>query len=311
MKWFLEEAVHAHSRKIEHGDKVLFLGSCFSENIYEKGRNAGLSFFNTAFGTLFHPIPIANVLKQSIEMSSSERIFERDGKFYSWDSYTKFNANTENELASKLGKEREQIREVLSEAKYIFITFGSAKAYLLEDKVVANCHKWPSNQFVSELTNLDALISEYQKLIELLRKHYPQLEVVLTVSPVRHAKDGLIVNNRSKARLLMLCEELARLEGVSYFPAYEMIIDELRDYRFYESDLVHPNSAGIAYVWQKFQETFFTEKTNDLAKEVQKFRAFFNHIVLKEEETRKEKDKRRIKEEELHTFLSTHPKILW
>ncbi len=310
MKWFLEETVEPHPKKIQHGNKVLFMGSCFSENIYDKGRKAGLSFLNSKFGTLFHPIPIARVLTQSIENITEERILERNGKFYSWDAYTKLNASSREDIINQLKTERENIHQILKKADFLFITFGSSKSYSLDGEIVANCHKFRGNQFVSKLTPVAEILELYLKLIDRIRKINPNIEIVLTVSPVRHSKEGLITNNRSKARLLLLCEELAKSEKVSYFPAYEMVIDELRDYRFYGQDMVHPNNTAVDYVWGKFQNVFLSSETKELANEVSKRRLYFDHLPSSEE-SKTEKDLRKEKEQELRNFLKTHPQIVW
>jgi hypothetical protein len=311
MQWFLNEAVKTHSKQLSHGDKALFIGSCFSEHIYQKGRNGGFNFLNTKFGTIFHPLPIARILLNTIEGKKEERLLERDNRFYSWDAYSKFNAETKAEMSTKLVEERFLLNESLNQAKFLFITLGTAKEYVnQEGTVVANCHKLPPNNFTSQLTDLALLIDEYKILIRKLKYFNPEIEIVLTVSPVRHSKDGLITNNRSKARLLMLCEELSSMEGVSYFPAYEMVVDELRDYRFYAEDLVHPNAVAVNYVWEKFQETYMEKPALLVAKKVEKYRNYFNHIPLNSENDI-ELEARSRKKEDLDHFLKANPKIIW
>ncbi len=311
MKWFLEEAVEPHKVRISHGDKSLFMGSCFSENVYQKGRSFGMNFYNSKFGTIFHPIVIARILQDTLLDNSVEHILERDNRFYSWDGYSKFNANSKEELQKKVENERQVLKKHLSSCKFLFLTFGTAKGYINRDGLlVANCHKLPSKDFTTELSVLSPLKKIYIDLFDQIKTINPTIEIVLTVSPVRHAKDGLVSNNRSKARLLQLCEELEKIDIVSYFPAYEMVVDELRDYRFYTSDLVHPNDSAINYVWQKFQNTFFSEETVRLGKEVEKRRAFFNHVPIAEL-NESELELRRNKKEELTSFLEAHPEVVW
>lgn len=310
MKWFLEEPIPVSATKIQHGDICLFMGSCFSENIFEKGKRAGLHFLNSQFGTLFHPLAIARNLINALDGNYVDRIHYADGRYYSWDAYTKFNQSSEENLRSALLQERNRIKEILSSARFLFLTFGSAKAYKLEGEVVANCHKAPAIDFEVELSDLSEMVDVYRALFQSIRIINPDLQIVCSVSPVRHSREGLIVNNRSKARLLLLCEELAKIDTVDYFPAYELVIDQLRDYRFYSSDLVHPNSDAIAFIWEKFQETFLTTETISLIKEVEKRRTYFEHRSI-HSETDRERQIRSEKERELEYFLKLHPQILW
>lgn len=311
MKWFLEEKIESFNTQISHGDKAIFLGSCFSENIYTKGKLAGLSFVNSNFGTIFHPLPIARNLQDAILENKVERVVERDDRFYTWDASSKFKGNTAEFLSAAIDAERDRLQQHLKECKFLFITLGTSKGYRNKDGLlVANCHKIPQNQFSSELTPVSEMVRVYRDLIEQINQFNPSLQVVLTVSPVRHSKDGLITNNRSKARLLQLCEELEKIDQVSYFPAYEMVVDELRDYRFYNSDLIHPNDDAVNYVWEKFQEVYLSNSSVRLCNEVEKKRAFFNHKPSGEE-NQKEKKLRSQKEKELEQFLLEHPEIDW
>jgi hypothetical protein len=311
MKWCLEEKYPKATKQIQYGDKVLFLGSCFSQNVYEKGKNLGFNFCSTAYGTLFHPLPIARILLDAINLNSDYRIHTWDNKYFSWDASTKMVSTDKMELENLLKKERLALHENLKKAKYLFLTFGTAKEYRNnEDLVVANCHKVPAKEFQSKLTDLSELIELYESLIDDLVTFNPNLQVVLTVSPVRHSKDGLIQNNRSKARLLQLCEVLERKVNTNYFPSYELVVDQLRDYRFYTSDLVHPSEEAINYVWDHFQESFFLEETMKMVREFSKHRSFFGHKQLGSENDR-EIELRRRKESELDAFLKKYPEIIW
>lgn len=311
MKWFLDEAVSPHQQLIAHGDQVLFIGSCFSEHIYAKGREAGFNFENTRFGTLFHPVPIARILNECIAESEECRIIQRDNRFYTWDAFSKFNGESEEDLRVEIQNERAKIRSALQTARFLFITLGTAKEYKTEDGLtVANCHKFPANFFSSQLSDITEMQALYSVLIENLNTFNPNLEIVFTVSPVRHSKEGLVQNNRSKARLLMLCEKLTEFENVYYFPAYEILMDELRDYRFYAEDLVHPNSTAIDYVWGKFNQMFITPEAQNLAKNVLKKRKFFTH---KSSDVNKELERtvHLQKMNDLQTFLKLNPTIKW
>ncbi|MFA7274035.1 MAG: GSCFA domain-containing protein [Crocinitomicaceae bacterium] len=312
MKWFLAENFKMDCPSIEFGEKALFLGSCFAQNMLERGKMVGMDFQSTDFGTLFHPLPIARILSESITEINEFRIVQNNGTFSSFDSSTKLNAATEEEMKVKLTSEKAKLKTNLSEAKYLFITFGSAMAYKLMDEeyVVSNCHKLPASQFRKDLSELDELNAIYQKLIHQIKTINSTIQIVFTVSPVRHSKEGLVENNRSKARLLLLCEELEKLDNVHYFPAYEMVIDQLRDHRFFAEDLVHPNEQAIDFVWTKFQDLFFKEATVKLAKEVKNKRMFFQHKTI--QPTNHRNIQLRVeKEAELKLFLKENPQIIW
>ena len=311
MNWFLEEKIEPSEHKISFGDTVLFLGSCFSENIYLKGKESGLHFLNSQFGTIFHPIPLVRILNDVVDEIEESRILSNNDRFFSWDASSKWNGLSLEKFQSEMKDERLRLFATLKKAKFLFLTFGTSKEYRIgDDLIVANCHKMPSSSFRSDWTSISEMEESYTVMFSKLFAFNPNIQVVLTVSPVRHSKDGLTQNNRSKARLLLLCEELSKIEQVSYFPAYEMVMDELRDYRFYTADKVHPTEEAVQYVWSKFQETYFKEETKQLALEVQKKRQFFNHRHLNEPT-----DKERLlflkKETELKNFLSQNPQINW
>ncbi len=309
MKWFLEETYPPSKESIEYGDGVVFLGSCFSQNIHDKGKKLGFNFTTTNHGTIFHPIPLARIISEAIKKKDVHRILEQDGRFFSWDASHKLFAQTEKGLISSLEEEKSVLKRELKAAKFLFITFGTAKAYSKDKLVVANCHKIPVNQFEIELSDLNQLIDIYTSLINDLLNFNPNLNIVFTVSPVRHSKDGLIVNNRSKSRLLMLCEELEKMDNVSYFPAYEIVLDQLRDYRFFTSDLVHPTEDAVKYVWQIFEKVYFTEKTIILKSTFEKFKSFFGHFPIHRENQR-ELLIRKQKEIDFKEFLLSNPEIL-
>lgn len=310
MKFFLEEKYPKSDIKVEYGDLVLFLGSCFSQNICQKGRDLGFNFKNTNYGTIFHPIPIARIISEAISLNQVYRIIEQEGRFYSWDASSWLVEETENKLKERLEKERFELHENLKHAKYLFLTFGTTKEYQYKDEItVANCHKVSANQFSCSKTNLQDLNHIYTELIEEIQIFNPDIQIVVTVSPVRHVKDGLIENNRSKARLLLLCEELDKLSNVSYFPSYELIVDQLRDYRFYNADLVHPSEVAINYVWELFQEIYFAKETIEMSEKINKFRMYFAHRS-RMQENEKEQSIRLENENKLKLFLALYPQII-
>lgn len=267
---------------LTHKDSIILIGSCFSDEMAGHFSNSGFKVESNTFGTLFHPAAIANVLNSSIDRAKHVNIFERDNLYFSWDSASKVYGLTEDELKSNVLDLRESFRYKLLNARLLIITFGTTWGYRHKslNSIVGNCHKAPASEFERELSEIDELLAEWKKMIAKLNEFNPNLKIVFTVSPVRHEKDGLVDNNRSKARLIELAHALCEFENVSYFPSYEILIDELRDYRFYAEDLVHPNKLAIEYIWNKFSDTFFTDDTLKLIEEIKSIKTALAHKSL-------------------------------
>lgn len=266
--------------QLKHGDKIVLMGSCFSENIGKKLQYFGFDALVNPFGTIFHPLPLAAVLEPS---SFGEiRTIERDDYWYTFEAHSAIQATDEGELLDKLFEQQALLKSYLKEAKMLVITFGSAWGYYKDNAIVANCHKLPASNFDKSLTDLHSMVHQWRKLIRDLKEIYPQLNIVFTVSPVRHTKDGMVENQQSKARLIELVHHL----NENYFPAYEIQMDDLRDYRFYEADLIHPNSMAVDYIFGKFSEVAIAEQTRKHFPSIQKFRMFESHQIKPWDETR-------------------------
>lgn len=260
----------------------VLLGSCFSDEIGDKIYQAGFDAESNTFGTLFHPTAISNVVESSLNENQSVDVYQRDGLFFSWDAASKIYAESEEELISKVLEARRLLCAKIKEAGVIVLTFGTAWKYNLSSsgKVVGNCHKAPQSLFNKSLSSVEEMKSEWKNVLSLIRKLNSTTKIIFTVSPVRHIKDGLIENNRSKSRLIELVNELISLSDTYYFPSYEILIDELRDYRFYGDDFVHPNKTAIQYIWVRFKETLLSEDTKSILKEREQIVAQLNHISL-------------------------------
>lgn len=296
---------------IKHGDSVVLLGSCFSDSMTSQFQSAGFNTLSNPFGTLFHPIAIANTIKASLTNSTDINLLERDGIFFSWDSGSKIHAYSQEELKSKVVKARVELKNQLKEAKLLVVTFGTAWGYINSklNKIVGSCHKQPFEVFEKELSSSDETLKAWADLIKEIQTVNPSIQIVCTVSPIRHKKDGLIENNRSKARLIELSHSIIG-HNVSYFPSYEILIDELRDYRFYTKDLVHPNDDGIEYIWGKLKKYLFNDETNALISEIEKVKTLMNHKSLYPNSSA---DKERIhKSKDQQAQLSSkYPSIYW
>lgn len=268
--------------KIEIGNPILFLGSCFSDEIGSQAQLHGLKAFSNPFGTLFHPFAIGQGITDSLEENTNCEIIQQDDVFFHWGSSGKIYAYSKVELQSKVIDARKKVKEQLQNASHLFVTFGSAKGYFhkTSNQIVANCHKQKPSLFEIQTNNSTEIIQFWKPILEKLVAFNPNIQIVFTVSPVRHLKDGIIENNRSKAQLLLAAETLAKLQNCNYFPSYEIVMDELRDYRFFKNDYAHPNNLAIEYVWHRFANTYLTESTYIACNKIKAIKSALNHKPL-------------------------------
>ena len=310
MKLVLETQIPKSDHNVRHGEPILLLGSCFADSTLSLFQSNGFAVTSNPHGVLFHPIALCNAMDAALEESTEIEVFQRDDLYFSWEAGAKIFGYDEQELANRIMAARGELRSHLLTAKTIVLTLGTAWGYSLKNRgiLVANCHKANPNLFEKQLSAVEEMTDRLSRTLAAIQEVNPGVEFVLTVSPVRYAKDGLIDNNRSKARLLETVHELS--ENTTYFPAYEIVIDELRDYRFYKGDLVHPSDQAVEYVWKRFGDLFFNSTTKELAKRVSKVNASMNHRSLHEKSDASEKhaastfaEKQRISAE--------HPEARW
>ena len=291
-----------------HSDSFAFLGSCFSDELGQIIRSNGFESMVNPGGTIFHPLAIAKLIEWTFDDSHSLRMLQQEDIFFSWELSGSVYGMSSDELALKINKLRTDLRKYLRKANQLFVTFGSAWAYRLKSdgEIVANCHKQSSHLFQKENSSVEEIVTSWKSVLSLLKKENPTLNVFFTVSPVRHIKDGYIENNRSKARLLMAIEELQEESGVFYFPAYEFVLDELRDYRYFKSDGVHPTPEAVIELWDFFQSSFFAEETIDLLLQWQQIRQAEQHKILypKSQAARKHMENTMKRKAQ---FLAAHP----
>jgi hypothetical protein len=293
---------------MKHGESFVFLGSCFSDELGNIMRTSGFESMVNPGGTIFHPLAIAKLIEWSFDESISFRTLQHEDIFFSWELAGSVYGMSANELSMKMEKLRSELRNFLLKANQLFVTFGSAWAYKLKSdgEIVANCHKQHSQLFQKENSSVEEIVTRWKSIISLLKKENPIISIFFTVSPVRHIKDGYIENNRSKARLLLAVEELQEESGVYYFPAYEFVLDDLRDYRFFKSDGVHPTPEAVLELWDFFQSSFFAEETIDLLLQWQQIRQAEQHKILypKSQAARKHMEQTMKRKAQ---FLAAHP----
>ena len=271
--------------EITYNDRILTLGSCFAENIGTKLQEAFFLTFINPFGVMYNPMSVA----QGIRHLLSEKEFTAADLFQSgslWNSLahsSTFSATTADEALQKINSRLQAARYFLHETNVMMITLGTAWVFELVEngKIVTNCHKLPASRFTRRRLSVDEIINEFTEVFGLLRNSYPGLKFIFTVSPIRHWKDGAHENTVSKSTLHLAVDALEKqFDFVHYFPAYEIMMDELRDYRFYASDMLHPSDVAVDYIWQRFGDTYFSSETLNLIKELERLRADLNHRPL-------------------------------
>lgn len=253
---------------------IVLVGSCFASNIAKKMRECMWNSYN-GIGTLYNPMSIAKVLELMIfsECAYSDfeySLFESGGNIHSWLFDTHFSATTKEKCLQNILDSQKELLSNLSESQALVVTFGTSWCYMLseydfqdgmEEYIVANCHKMPASMFRRKRISVEEISSLWIELCNGIRQKYPDLKIIFTVSPVRHLKDGFEGNTLSKAILHLAVEQICeKVSGCIYFPAYELMYDDLRDYRFYASDLAHPSETAIEYIWEIFCKTFLDEK---------------------------------------------------
>jgi hypothetical protein len=268
--------------------------------------------FSNPFGVVFHPVPLARFIRELLKGPVKERIIRREDVFLSMDAGSEVYAMSETALSEKLSAIREQTRAMLEVAQTLIVTLGSAHGYRTVEtgEIAANCHKLPQRSFEKVLTPLADLASEWNEALELLKLLNPDLNVIFTGSPVRYSRDGLVENTRSKARLFELITVLEEQQQVQYFPAFELVNDLLRDYRYFEKDGVHPNALAIEKVWELFGQWYFSETTTKLVKEIVTLRQMEQHRLLFPESAAATAFLEKLHEKR-ESFLSLHPYIIW
>ncbi len=266
-------------------DRIVTIGSCFADVMGQHLTDHKLTVLNNPFGTVFNPVSIAKLLTMALSgQAPDERLYvERDGLWFHHDFHSSCWATSPDGLRAILTAKLTDVSAAIREANWLFITLGTAVVYrhVETDAVVANCHKTPAIQFEKYLYNIDHLRDNLTKLLKTLHSANPDLRVLLTVSPVRHIRDGLTLNGVSKSLLRTICHELTVwYNWVSYFPAYEIMQDDLRDYRFYEADLIHPNGQAHEYIFGKFADCAFSPELHDFVAEWSAIRRNLNHRPL-------------------------------
>ncbi|MDP4278604.1 MAG: GSCFA domain-containing protein [Bacteroidota bacterium] len=268
--------------RLSHADRHMVIGSCFAENIGNRFKEGGFNVTVNPFGVLYNPASISAAIRRLM----SEDAFRRDelnyydGLFHSFSHHSSFSDANADVALSRINSSFRKAVAALKHSTCLMLTFGTAWVYTLPEtgQVVANCHKFPANRFQRSRLSVESIVADYSELINALLEKQPDLKLILTVSPIRHAKDGMHENTLSKSVLHLAIANLCdRFRQIVYYPSYELMMDDLRDYRFYGEDMLHPSSVAQEYIWNHFSDTFLSKASRDIAHQVQQIRKAMEH----------------------------------
>jgi GSCFA family len=283
--FFLPIQIDVPAERIHYPQKILLSGSCFTEHIGNHLTNVKFDTLQNPNGILFDPLSVANSLISYLEPLNykPENLFYYNELWQSWKHHGIFSDTDQLAALNKINQSQQRAHSFLKQADWLILTLGSSFTYILkeENKGVANCHRAPANWFNKKLLAVDEMLAVLDEALHRLFAFNPNLHIVFTISPVRHIRDGVIENNRSKARLIEVAHQLVnKFNHTYYFPAYELVIDVLRDYRFYDRDLVHPNYMATNYVVENFMEHYVQPESLLLAEEIRKLQVSRKHRAL-------------------------------
>lgn len=293
MQFTTKVSIPKSNHPIDYNSKMLSLGSCFAVNIAEKFNYYKFQYIVNPFGILFHPVAIHEIIRRCIQQDffSENEIFFHNERWHCFDAHSDLSDVNKENLLQKLNHSLFELKSQIESSSHILITYGTAWIYREKStqKIVANCHKVPQSQFEKELLSATSIQKSVENTITLIQSVNPNASFILTISPVRHLKDGFIENQQSKANLISGIHQTLNSQlntnnrqpiTLNYFPSYEILMDELRDYRFYAQDMIHPNQMAIDYIWERFVATAIAEESIPIMEEVASIQKALAHKVF-------------------------------
>jgi GSCFA family len=285
MKFSTEIPVERSNHSIHVKDELVLMGSCFAQEIGEWFQTQRFRMVLNPNGIIFHPSVLARILKRALNQAfySNAEWTQHNGLFHSFDHHGSCSKARADELTRVANRKLTETHDALLNADTLIITWGSAWGYRWNatGEWVANCHKIPQHGFTKELVEASSIESEWTEVLQLLRQHNPKVNVIFSVSPVRYWRDGAHGNQLSKAHLLIAASRISQASAFAhYFPSYEILLDELRDYRFYAHDMLHPSKVAVDYIIEKFQDMFFAEGARNYVRQMEPLLKFIGHRPL-------------------------------
>jgi len=303
------DEIQKSSSQIDYNSTIGLIGSCFVENISEKLSYYKFPNWLNPHGILFNPIAIEKALSDIVrqkEYTEKDLFFENEC-WHSWHHHSDYSSNTTAETLNKINTSIQKATSDLKQTSHLIITLGTAWVYrhIESDQSVANCHKVPQKHFIKKILSVTEIVTSLQKSIALARKINPRLQIILTLSPVRHLKDGMLANSRSKAHLLTAIHKVIANADANYFPSYEAVLDDLRDYRFFGTDMVHPNTTAIDYVWKVFKEVWIAPTAYPVMKKIEEIQKGLHHKAFNPDSYQHKKFLKKIAEQQ-NELLKKH-----
>lgn len=286
MNWTTPVIIKEEKGYLRHGSPMLLMGSCFAENVGMYLNDAHMDVVVNPFGTLYNPESLAMALHRLMigKPYVVEELNENGEIWYSYHHHGRYSHATATDTLAHINASYLQAVGQLPRCERLIITFGTAYVYRLKSdgRVVANCHKQPASLFTRSRLNVDEIIALWRELLDKLFDYSPRCQVLFTVSPIRHMSDGARDNQLSKSTLLLAVDALCKLypDRCHYFPAYEIMMDELRDYRFYAEDMTHPSAQAVSYICRRMVDTYFTDETKQIAEKCIKVKRGLQHRPL-------------------------------
>ena len=273
---------------IDYQSKVLLLGSCFVENIGDKFDYFKFQVLQNPFGILYHPRAIENLILNAINEKEyyDSDVFHYNERWHCFDAHSDLSSSSKGEFLRNLNDSIKLTNQQINKSTHIIITLGTAWAYRLieTDTIVANCHKFPQKKFLKQIQSVKTIIESLEAIIELIKSVNPETSILFTVSPVRHIKDGFTENTQSKSHLISAIHQVVEpRKNIHYFPSYEIMMDELRDYRFYSEDMLHPNKTAVDYIWERFQKVWISSESIQTMEEVDTIQKGIGHKAFNPE----------------------------
>jgi len=280
--------IEPSKEKISYLDPVMFIGSCFATSIGNRFESGCMPVMINPSGTVYNPVSVFRTIDNILtkRQFSKEDLYSHDGRWISFDHYTEFTSCDCDEVLERINKRNSEAFEFMSGARFLFITFGTARVYRWKESgnIVSNCHRVAASAFTHELLDVDYVSGLWESQLSILKEKFPDLKVIFTISPVRHWKDGPHGNQVSKSVLFLAVEKLlGHPSQPSYFPAYELVMDDLRDYRYYGEDMLHLSGTAVSYIWDAFCNCYFDRSTAELWQEVDKISKAVYHRIQTED----------------------------
>ena len=312
MKFRTEIKCRPALQQIDHESKVVLLGSCFSEHMEHKFDHFKFDSFSNPFGILFHPLAIEKAVQDCIAENyyTKDSLLKHNDSWLSLNHHSKFNHSDPEKTLIAINQQIEGAHAALKKASHVIITLGTAWVYkwIENGQTVGNCHKISQKKFTKSLLTSEEIITSLERIVKQVREVNKEANFIFTLSPVRHLKDGFIENSLSKALLLAAIHELEKDSGIFYFPAYEIMMDDLRDYRFYNSDMIHPNETAVDYIWDLFESSWISDPSRKLMTEINEIQRSLAHRPFDSASEGHQKFLITL-EEKIHQLHIRHPQI--